>query len=264
MKKNLTVIIPVHKLDENVLTYLTKALNSIKEQTDLDNVNTIIVCPIEVSDKLNNLVDYKYEILINNSEKFDYQSQVNFALMMISTEYFTVLEYDDELSKTYIKNVNEYVNSFSDIDIFLALMIEKNNDNEGIKFTNETVWAQQFVGENGEIGFLNSDCLKQYTDFKLSGAVIKREKYLEIGGYKSNIKLSFMYEFLLRALNNDTKILTIPKIIYSHLATREDSLFGEYSKTMSLSERKFWFDQASKEYNFKNDRIIKIPIFKNE
>jgi hypothetical protein len=70
-----------------------------------------------------------------------------------------------------------------------------------------------------------------------------------------------MYEFLLRAINNNLKIMTIPKIIYSHLATRENSLFGLYSKNMSMEERKFWFEQASKEYNFKKDRVFTVPIF---
>ena len=265
MKKNLTIIIPVHKFNENISEYLNKALNSIKEQTDLINVSTVIVCPNDVAKELKKSKDFKKEnILINNSENYDYQSQVNFAVMLNQTEYFTVLEFDDELSKTFIKNVDNYINSYPDIDIFLSMMIEKNSNNEGIKFTNETVWAQQFVGENGEIGFLSLDSLKQYTDFKLSGAIIKREKFLEVGSYKSNIKLTFMYEFLLRSLNNSFKIMSIPKINYSHLATREDSLFGDYSKNMSIEERKFWFNQASKEYNFKKDRIIDIPKFKNK
>ena len=263
MNKKLIIIIPVHKYDEDVQKYLTKALNSVKEQTDLENVVTVIVCPNGVDDSIKeNVTGFgtDYMMIVNNT-KTDYQSQVNVGLMHSESEYFSVLEYDDELSKTYVKNVNQYINTYPEVDIFLSLMIEKNEKDEGIKFTNETVWAQQFVGENGEIGFLSSESLKQYTDFKLSGAVIKRNKFLEVGGYKTNIKLSFMYEFLLRALENNTKIMTIPKIIYSHLATRKDSLFGEYSVNMSMQERKFWFDTASKEYNFKNDRIIDIPTF---
>jgi hypothetical protein len=135
-------------------------------------------------------------------------------------------------------------------------MIEVNEKNEGIKLTNETVWAQQFVGENGEMGYLNQNALKQYTDFKLSGAVIKRSEFLNLGRYKSNIKLTFMYEFLLRALNNASKIFSIPKIGYKHLATREGGLFDTYLKTMPVDERKFWFDVATKESNFINDRPI--------
>ena len=112
------------------------------------------------------------------------------------------------------------------------------------------------MGENGEMGYLNANALKQYTDFKLSGAVIKKSEFQNIGGYKSNIKLTFMYEFLLRALNNACKVFSIPKIGYKHLATREGSLFDTYQKTIPVDERKFWFDTASKEANFMTDRAI--------
>ena len=265
MKKELAIIIPVHKYNDEIKQYLNKALNSIKKQIYLDEIIINIVCPSNIKSEIQELItpDFYFNVLINYSDKIDYQSQVNMAIMTCETEYFTVLEFDDELSKTFLKNVNQYIEAYPDIDVFLSLMIEKNSKDEGIKFTNETVWSQQFVGENGEIGILNSDSLKQYTDFKLSGAIIKREKFLEVGGYKSNILLTFMYEFLLRSLNNSLKIMTIPKIIYSHLATREDSLFNQYAKNMPILERKFWFEIATKEYNFKNDRVIDLSDLKN-
>src|SRR5208283_3827013 len=107
---------------------------------------------------------------------------------------------DDEYNITYFKNAEIYTKAYPQIDIFLNMMIEVNEKGEGIKFTNEIIWAQQFVGENGEMGYLNINALKQYTDFKLSGAIIKKSEFINIGKYKSNIKLTFMYEFLLRAL----------------------------------------------------------------
>jgi hypothetical protein len=136
------------------------------------------------------------------------------------------------------------------------MMIEVNEQNMGIKLTNETVWAQQFVGENGEMGYLNLNALKQYTDFKMSGAIIKKSEFINVGKYKSNIRLTFMYEFLLRALNNACKVFSIPKIGYKHLATREDSMMNDLGKNMPMNERKFWFDTATKEANFTNDRPI--------
>jgi hypothetical protein len=137
-------------------------------------------------------------------------------------------------------------------------MIEVDSLNRGIKLTNESVWSQQFVGENGEMGYLNLNILKQYTDFKLSGAVIKKSEFINIGKFKVNIKLAFGYELLLRALNNTCKIFAMSKIGYKHLADREDSLFDNYLKTMTKIERKFWFDTAIKEANFNNDRKIDI------
>jgi len=218
----------------------------------------MIVCPADVKDKIKTPNKISVPTFVVNEGNTDYQSQVNLAVKSVTTEYFSVLEFDDEYSDRHFKNVDKYIKTYPEIDIFLTIMIEVNEKNEGIKLTNETVWAQQFIGENGEMGYLNTKALKQYTDFKLSGAVIKKSEFENVGGYKSNIKLTFMYEFLLRALNNASKIFSIPKIGYKHLATRENSLFDDYLKNMSVNERKFWFETATKESNFMNDRPIEL------
>ena len=262
---NISVIIPVHECNDNITSLLTKAIESIeKQEKTTEFPQIIIVYPTAIEECIVGWRDSmlrKYQdklnfLLIKNEEKSDYQSQVNLAVKSVTADYFSVLEFDDEYSTTFFKNAVKYTEAYPEIDMFLTMMIEVNEKNEGIKLTNETVWAQQFVGENGEMGYLNLNALKQYTDFKLSGAVIKKLEFQNLGGYKSNIKLAFMYEFLLRALNNACKIFTIPKIGYKHLAVREGSLFDGYLKTMPANERKFWFETAMKEANFVNDRII--------
>lgn len=256
---NITVIIPVHEFNETISGYLDKAIESVQKQENAEIPEIIIVSGMNPDVELFNYVHGKNNNgikFVRNEGKTDYQSQVNLGVESVDTEYFTVLEFDDELSGTYFKNAIKYTESYKDVDVFLSMMIEVNERNEGIKLTNETVWAQQFVGENGEIGYLNVNALKQYSDFKLSGAIIKKSEFINIGKYKSNIKLTFMYEFLLRAFNNALKVYTIPKIGYKHLTTREGSLFDVYAKNMPVSERKFWFETANKECNFTNDREI--------
>jgi len=263
----ISVIIPVHEFNEVVAGYLDKAIESVFKQERVSELpEVLIVSPLGLEGLIECCVKYNDDTfvpgrnpkvrIVNHEGSTDYQSQVNVGVNAITTDYFTVLEYDDEFSTTYFRNACQHVDAYPDVDVFLSMMIEVNSKNEGIKLTNETVWAQQFVGENGEMGYLNAAALKQYTDFKLSGAVIKKSEFKNIGGYKSNVKLTFMYEFLLRALNNACKIFTIPKIGYKHLATREGSLFDIYLKTMPVDERKFWFEVATKEANFTNDRPI--------
>jgi len=276
---NISVIIPIHEYNDELSVLVTRAVESVEkqelplivvdEQEVPDSLTPIVlVYPTELDESMIGLRDSmirKHEslthenfVLIKNDGDTSYQSQVNLGVKSVTTDYFSVLEFDDEYSDTYIKRATEYVKVYPEIDVFLTMMIEVNAANEGIKLTNETVWAQQFVGENGEMGYLNANALKQYTDFKLSGAVIKKSDFQNLGGYKVNIKLTFMYEFLLRALNNASKIFSIPKIGYKHLATREGSLFDNYGKTMSVDERKFWFETATKESNFTNDRPIDL------
>lgn len=258
---NITVIIPIHEYNEQILNLLNKAVESITKQKNSELPKVIIVYAAAIENEFINspiikAMDSLTPTFIKNEGNTDYQSQVNLAVNAVTTDYFSVLEFDDEYSTTFFKNASEYIKAYPDVDIFLTMMIEVNEKNEGIKLTNEIVWAQQFVGENGEMGFLNMNALKQYSDFKLSGAVIKKSEFINVGGYKSNIKLTFMFEFLLRALNNACKIFSIPKIGYKHFATREGSLFDSYLKNMPIEERKFWFETASKESNFINDRPI--------
>lgn len=273
---NISVIIPVHEYNDALSSYLDKAVESIAKQEDIEELPQIIlVYPPAIDDNIKGLVEgtiRKYQdklpytkfTTIINEGKTDYQSQVNLAVKSVTTEYFSVLEFDDEYSLTFFRIVDKYINAYPEIDIFLTMMIEANDKNVGIKLTNESVWAQQFVGENGEIGYLNLNIMKQYTDFKLSGAVIKKAEFENLGGYKSNIKLSFMYEFILRALNNACKIFSIPKIGYRHLAIREGSLSDTLVKEMSINERKFWFEVAQRESNFTNDREIDMSQLKVE
>jgi len=258
---NISVIIPVHEYNDTVHGYLENAIKSVEKQEGVEIPNVIIVYAAAIENELLNRpqitsVSGITPTYLKNEGATDYQSQVNLAVESVTTDYFTVLEFDDEYAGTYFKNSSKYVESYPEVDVFLTMMIEVNEQNQGIKLTNETVWAQQFVGENGEMGYLNANALKQYTDFKLSGAVIKKSEFKNLGGYKTNIKLAFMYEFLLRALNNACKVFSMPKIGYKHLATREDSLFDGYLKTMPMNERKFWFETATNEANFINDRPI--------
>lgn len=276
---NISIILPIHEYNDELSPLVTNAVESVLRQelplviVDEQEVpdelpKIVIVYPTELDASIVGFRDsilrkhsvsgvtHQNFVLIKNDDTTDYQAQVNLGVKSVTTDYFSVLEFDDEYSTTYIKRATEYVEAYPDIDFFLTMMIEVNEKNEGIKLTNETVWAQQFVGENGEMGYLNAKSLAQYTDFKVSGAVLNKAEFENIGGYKSNIKLTFMYEFLLRALNNTCQIYSIPKIGYKHLATREGSLFDVYLKTMPVDERKFWFETATKEANFINDRVI--------
>jgi hypothetical protein len=90
--------------------------------------------------------------------------------------------------------------------------------------------------------------------------VIKKDVFLGNGGLKSNIKLTFGYEFFLRMTNSSVKFLTIPKIGYKHTNMREGSIFWNYKNgdnRLSEDEVRFWIESAKKEYLFTTQREIK-------
>jgi hypothetical protein len=96
--------------------------------------------------------------------------------------------------------------------------------------------------------------------------VFKKSVYDDFGGFKSSIKLTFVYEFLLRLTYNSVVMMTIPKFGYKHTNMREGSIFWNYKNggdRMIDDEVKFWVQTAKKEYFFKEDRTIKYESSSN-
>jgi hypothetical protein len=110
---------------------------------------------------------------------------------------------------------------------------------------------------------LASDLVSKGQNFQTAGAVWKKEVINDFGGFKPTIKLTFIYEFLLRLTYNSVSIMTIPKIGYKHTNMREGSIFWNYKfgeNKIADDEVKFWLETAKKEYFFVDDRAIKyIP-----
>lgn len=267
---DISVIIPLHEWNDKVDEFYHNAIETVSVQDGIEGKRDVfVVYAASIEDDFGSKPKKEFKnlnvITIKNEGKTDFQSQINLAAKEVKTKWFSILEYDDEYSKTYFKKMNEYISSpeFKDVELFLPIIVETNDKDQAMKLTNETVWSKQFVGENGTMGYLNKDSLNNYTDFKICGGLFRTDEFNTAGGLKTNIKLTFQYEFLLRYLNNASKIYTVPKTIYKHLVLREGSLFDNLSKTMSMQERKFWFDTAKKESNFFNDRPIDLSQLSN-
>lgn len=272
-KSNITVIIPIHTVID-LEKYLPKALESVSKNS-LQPDEVLIVrcaCPevIEFLDKYNfDTLVTKVRIVETKKTK-EFAHMVNSAVEEVKTDYFSILEFDDEYSSIWFKNAVKYIKEYSDVDVFLSHVIDVDSNNNFIGTTNEVTWSLGFVqGMTPEesysnLGFLDLDALKTYPNFQLSGAVIKRSTYEDIGGLKNNIKLSFIYEFLLRMTYNGYKVMTIPKSGYKHVNMREYSLFWRYRNDdrykLSQDEGKFWMQTAMKEYFFNFDREIKYEV----
>ena len=265
---NISVIIPIHKCDDTITPLLNNAFDSVVKQEQINELPKVyVVYEKTIKDCIVGWKESKVRkyqtsgfttnniILIENNDKTDFQSQINLGVSKIDTEYFSILEFDDEYNSTYFAKVLKNIKYYSNIDVFLPIIVETTEKDEIVKFTNESVWSKQVVGENGELGFLNQNALKQNTDYKISGAIIKKSSFDDIGKLKTKIKLTFVYEFLLRALYNGLKIYVIPVFGYKHAYLRKGGLFDAL-KTLSIVEKKFWFNIAEKEANFTSDRDI--------
>ena len=260
-KTDLTIIIPVHTVKGDTITWLDKAIQSINQQNTLPDSLVIITSDNkEVTNAINKIklgsIGDKTKIITNDSGKIDFCSQVNFGVSHVETEYFSVLELDDEYSNIWINNFVTYKKHYEDVSLFLPIVVETDVHGKYINTTNEAVWALQF---SDEMGYLDNGALLRYPNFSFTGGIIKKDDYEEIGGLKSTIRLSFIYEFLLRLTYNDKKIMTIPKFGLKHTNMRPGSLFYDYKNgdySILPNEGKFWMETAKKEYFFIEDRKI--------
>jgi len=254
--KNITVILPIHKYDEAYLEMFKNAVGSIDEF--YDDVKLLIVCPPEFTSVTKPIMPALYDIeFIENKGNTDFCSQVNLGIEKCTTEWFTILEVDDEFKKVWFTSMNEYMKTFPDVDVFLPIVKDVNVEGKFMSFTNESTWAYGFTNEQG---YLDNEVLMDFQNYQISGALYRTEVIKNNGQLKENIKLTFGYEFLLRLTHNNVKILTVPKIGYQHVNFREDSLFWLYKNDEKFilpeKEVKFWVDTAKKEFFFKNKRDV--------
>jgi hypothetical protein len=165
-----------------------------------------------------------------------------------------VVEFDDMVTKKWLRMALPYINERKKCPLFLPLteVYDINNAKMPLCYNNEIGWSSAFA-EN-ELGSLNNSALHDYFNFNVTGSIIRRNDFIKAGCFKPSIKLSFGYELLLRLTNIFTEVFVIPKVGYFHFTNREDSLTGEYHRTMSQEEGSWWIKLATEEYQYKKDR----------
>jgi hypothetical protein len=257
--KKITIILPIYKLDDEDLIMLKNSISSIEDFHN--DVKLMIVCPEILNTKIENVnFGQKLEIIktYNKTHKTDFVNQINMGINNCDTEWFSILEIDDEYKKIWLSSMNEYINAYPDIGVFLSIVKDINVEGKFLKFANESVWAYGFSNKQG---YLDNEILLEFQNYQTSGGLFKTQVVKDNGLFKDNIKLTFTYEFLLRLTQNGVNIMTVPKTGYQHVNFRENSLFWKYKndekEKLSEDEVKFWLETAKKEYFFKNKRDVK-------
>ncbi len=254
---NISVILPIHDLNEITKGLFAIAVKSVEEQLVLPDELLIVVPKDSEVNKYVKAFDFGslkgIVTIVENSGEVDFASQINLGVQMIKSEWFSILEYDDEYSKIWFKNVVKYRKAHPEVAVFLPIIVDTDGGGSFIGLTNEAVWANSF---SDELGILDLNSLLTYQNFNTDGVVMSKSVFQELGGFKPNIKLTFIYEFLLRATFKDTKVMVIPRFGYKHMNLRDGSLFSQYKATLDPVEAKWWLSQAKKEYYYEDDRKI--------
>lgn len=259
-KLPISIILPIKSSKvRDFEDYFNKAIESIQKQ--IVHVEELVIVHSAEESLTTFISSYNFGDL--NVTKLlwegepDYSSQVNFGIRNSKYDWVSIFEFDDEYAPIWFKNVKLYMESFPSVEMFLPVVVDVDDKLTFVGFTNEATFAANFTPE---IGKLNNDTLQSYQNFQTAGSVFKKQIVENFGGFKPSIKLTFVYEFLLRMTYNSVEIMTIPRLGYKHVNLREGSIFWNYKygeNKILEDEVRFWIDSAKKEYFFKDDRSIK-------
>ena len=257
---SVSVILPIKSSKaKDFDEYFEKAITSLKNQQV--GIEELVIVHSQEQSLIDFLNTYDFGDLNVTKLLWDkdpnYSSQVNFGIKNAKGTWVSLFEFDDEYSSIWFKNVKNYVESFPNVQMFLPVVVETDEKGLFAGFTNEATFAANF---SQEMGILTNDTLQEYQNFQTAGSVFKKSIIEDFGGFKPSIKLTFIYEFLLRLTYNSITIMTIPRLGYKHVNLREGSIFWNYKfgdSKMIEEEVKFWIQTAKREYFFTDDRSIK-------
>jgi len=258
-KNTISIILPIKSGKAiGFEDFFDKCIQSVKNQKEY--VNELIIVHGDEDLLKNHLTSYNFEglnvIFETWSDQPNFAKQVNHGVDIATSNWCSILEFDDEYSNIWFKNALNYMDIYKDVHTFLPIVVDVDEKLVFAGFTNEATFAANI---SSDIGILTNETLQTFQNFQTSGMVFKKEKYQEIGGMKSNLKLTFGYELFLRLTHNSAKIMTIPRIGYKHMNLREGSIFWNYKNgenKMNQDEARFWIETAKKEYLFSTEREI--------
>lgn len=241
---DIAIIVPLHEFSDDNKELLKHAIESVPSEYEVR-----VSCTKGLGKNVNDMKLGKNVKVIENDAS-DFASLVNKAVG--GTKWFSILEFDDTYTKIWFENVARYVEYMPDVSVFLPLTdLVDFSESKFMGYGNEAPWASSF---SNEIGHIDNECLQEYFDFYMTGGVFNTEDWENLGGLKASIKLTFWYEFLLRATMKTKKVFVIPKSGYIHCVNRPNSLYAQYRESLTQDETEWWFKLAKQECYFKDDR----------
>lgn len=247
--KDITIIIPIHEITSEMMPYLDKALVSIKvnQKYYKHTLKPLFVCGNKDVEELikKEYSSDNYSYIINNGN-IDFCSQINYAVEHVDTEYFSILEFDDEYMPKWFKMVLEYFNTNEDVSLFLPVNIQYNAGETHIyEFGNEMAWVNEF---SDKLGYIDFKCLENYYSFNLTGGVFNTKDFISVGGFTPDIKVAFNYELLLKLTQKNLRVFVVPKEGYKHVNNRPTSLTAIYADEMTQDDVKKWFETTKSKF----------------
>ncbi len=234
---------------------------------DRDEQNQIVDKRIDSEKGVNYTIIETSEVM-NLSKIFN--TTFNLALEN-GYEAISLAEPEDGYSVKWFEIADRYINENTDISIFTPIIRNiVNGAFSGVM--NESPWVE---GMSEEAGKFDLNLLQRFNCANPLGAVYKVDaidEYAEkLDGQskpmKESMKLSHYYEFFLRMIYDDVKVMTVPRIGYEIKMLNKDyftdstckipqnlAMLAEDKGGMDPEEARFWFELAKKEFFYDDDR----------
>ena len=186
-------------------------------------------------------------------------------------EAISIAEPEDGYSVKWFEIADKYMEENSEVAIFSPIIRNiVNGAFSGVM--NESPWVE---GMSEEAGKFDLNLLQRFNCLNPLGAVYRVsaiEEYAENKDglskpMKESMKLSHYYEFFLRMIYDDVKVMTIPRIGYEIKMVNKDyftdstckvpqnlAMFPEDKGGITPDEARFWFELAKKEFFYDDDR----------
>lgn len=255
MKNNITIICPIHVWNIDVAQYTKKMITSLSESSN-QNFDLLFVNKVDVQKEIYKMETKKWFTSHNTKfvlyqEDMNYQQVINYSQQFIDNDYFIVLEFDDTIHNMYLNTLQNHISHYgSDIDVYMNIVFEVNNNNDQLGMRNDYAWV---VNAMDNIGYLSFNGVKNNIGpFSLVGAAINKDFYNKIGGLKPSIEISFNTEFILRSLNKGGVLYVVPQIGVKHTNGRSDSYFMQCANRYTNEEKNKWYKLALEQCYFTN------------
>jgi len=186
-------------------------------------------------------------------------------------EAFSVVEVEDAIGASWYNIANVYMQENEEVGFFLPFIRSFNNG--GLTgLMNDACWAE---GMSEEAGKFDMNLLLRFNCANPLGGVYRVEELQEYSEerddrfypMKESVKISHYYEFFLRMIYNDIKMMAVPRVGYDFRVNDVKEFSHSSSKVpnnianipvekggVEPQEVSFWVELAKKEYFFDEDR----------
>lgn len=217
-----------------------------------------------------------------NYKLIELESSINFAkvfntIFQIASdngyEGISLAEPEDGYSAVWFETADKFSEGHKEVGVFVPI-IRNMLSGAFSGVMNESAWVE---GMSEESGKFDINLLQRFNCINPLGALYRVSSLLECSErdaetkapipMKESMKLSHYYEFFLRMIYEDVKIMTVPRIGYEVKMLDKEvftdstckipkdlSILPEEKGGMSQDEARFWFELAKKEFYYDEDR----------